>query len=375
MTNHVSKRYNKDKLFKLYCVSAISLSILFLIILIGSIIYTSIPSFFSYKINLIPEEIVRIEDKNKYLNDIFLGNNSKFNILSINYEQEIKEGERWLSSSGKLSSALFKKDFSIFVPEEQKLIQQLIKQNKIKKYFNFSFFTNKESREPELAGIKTSLFGTIYTIFVCLIISIPLSVGAAIYLEEFAPKNIFTSLIEVNIINLAAVPSIVFGLLGLAVLINIFDIARSSSLVGGITLAMMVIPTMIISTREAVRVIPNSIKQAALALGATKTQMILHHTLPIALPGIMTGVILATSRAIGETAPLMMVGMLAFIVDIPHTILDPATTIPVQIFLWADSPELGFQSKTSAAILFLIFILVMINRIAVYIRNKYEKRW
>lgn len=239
----------------------------------------------------------------------------------------------------------------------------------------FNFFTNPESREVTQAGMSTSITGSLYTILVCIFVAFPISILTAIYLEEFAPKNLITSLLEVNIYNLAAVPSIVFGLLGLIVLINTFHLPRAASITAGITLAMMILPVMIISTRQALRVVPLPIKQAALALGATKMQVILHHSLPLAIPGIMTGAILSIARTIGETAPLILIGMVAFIVDIPENIFDPATVMPVQIFLWASSPEDGFKAKTAAAILILLAILITINIIAVYIRKKYEHRW
>lgn len=239
----------------------------------------------------------------------------------------------------------------------------------------FNFFTNPESREVAQAGMATSIVGSLYTILVCILVAFPISIFTAIYLEEFAPKNLITSLLEVNIYNLAAVPSIVFGLLGLVVLINTIHLPRAASITAGITLAMMILPVMIISTRQALRVIPSTIKQAALALGATKMQVILHHSLPLAIPGIMTGAILSIARAIGETAPLILIGMVAFIVDVPENIFDAATVVPVQIFLWASSPEDGFKAKTAAAILILLAILITINIIAVYIRKKYEHRW
>jgi phosphate transport system permease protein len=206
-------------------------------------------------------------------------------------------------------------------------------------------------------------------------VALPISICTAIYLEEFAPKNLFTTLIEININNLAAIPSIVFGLLGLSVLINIFGMPRSAPITAGITLAMMILPILVITTRQAIKSVPTNVKHAALALGATKMQVILHHTLPLSMPGIATGVILSVARAIGETAPLILIGMVAFIVDIPHNIFEPATALPVQIYLWSSNPETAFQAKTAAAILFLLSLLILINMVAVYIRKKYENRW
>lgn len=241
--------------------------------------------------------------------------------------------------------------------------------------FNLPFFLEADSREPELAGIGGALIGSLLTITICLSIALPLSVLTAIYLEEFAPKHWLTELIEVNLNNLAAIPSIVFGLLGLALFLGILGIPRSSAVGGGLTLALMVLPTLVITTRHAIQAIPPSIKQGALALGASPLQVTLHHTLPLALPGIMTGTILSIARALGETAPLLLIGMVAFIADIPHHFLDPMTAMPVQIFLWADSAEPGFVEKTSTAILVLLVLLALLNACAIWIRNHFEQHW
>ena len=255
------------------------------------------------------------------------------------------------------------------------LINTLEKQAKIKKQFNTTFFTAGDSREPELAGIRGATCGSFYTLLITLVLSFPIGVAAAVYLEEFAPKNRFTDVIEVNINNLAAVPSIVFGLLGLAVFLNFFELPRSSSLAGGIVLTLMTLPTIIIAGRAALKSVPPSIREAALGVGASKTQMVAHHVLPLAMPGMLTGTIIGMARALGETAPLLMIGMVAFIVDIPAGFTDPATVLPVQIFLWADSPERAFMEKTSAAIMVLLLFLVVMNSAAVFLRKKYEQRW
>ena len=254
-------------------------------------------------------------------------------------------------------------------------INSLEKQAKIEKKFNTTFFTAGDSREPELAGIWGATCGSFYTLLITLLLSFPIGVAAAVYLEEFAPKNRFTDVIEVNINNLAAVPSIVFGLLGLAVFLNFFELPRSSSLVGGIVLTLMTLPTIIIAGRAALKSVPPSIREGALGVGASKTQMVAHHVLPLAMPGILTGTIIGMARALGETAPLLMIGMVAFIVDIPGGITDPATVLPVQIFLWADSPERAFMEKTSAAIMVLLLFLIVMNSAAVFLRKKYEQRW
>ncbi len=241
--------------------------------------------------------------------------------------------------------------------------------------FNSIFFFSGASREPELAGIWGAVVGSFLTMIVTVAIAFPIGVSAAIYLEEFAPKNRLTTLIEVNINNLAAVPSIVFGLLGLAVFLNFFGLPRSAPLVGGMVLSLMTLPIIIIASRASLRAVPPSIREAALGIGASKVQTVFHHVLPLAMPGIMTGTILGMAHALGETAPLLMIGMVAFIVDIPGGITDPATILPVQIFMWADFPEPGFQQKTSAAILILLAFLIVMNAIAVVLRKRFERRW
>lgn len=254
-------------------------------------------------------------------------------------------------------------------------LDHLSKMDLVERKFNSVFFSAGASREPEQAGILGAIMGSIYTMIVTLLLSFPVGVGAAIYLEEFAPKNWVTKWIEVNINNLAAVPSIVFGLLGLAVFLNLFGLPRSAPLVGGMVLALMTLPTIIIASRAALRSVPPSIREAALGVGASRLQTVTHHVLPLAMPGILTGTILGMAQALGETAPLLMIGMVAFIVDIPGGPLDPATVLPVQIFMWADFPEPAFQQKTSAAILVLLAFLVIMNALAVVLRKRFERRW
>ncbi|BBF94266.1 phosphate ABC transporter permease PstA [Blastochloris tepida] len=241
--------------------------------------------------------------------------------------------------------------------------------------FNWSFFTSGDSREPELAGIRGALTGTALTLFVTLILCLPIGVAAAVYLEEFAPKNTLTEIMEVNINNLAAVPSIVFGLLGLAMFLNFFGLPRSAPLVGGLVLALLVLPTIIIAARAALKAVPPSIKEAALGVGASHQQAVFHHVLPLAMPGIMTGTIIGMAHALGETAPLLMIGMVAFIVEVPGGITDAATVLPVQIYLWSDLPEIGFQAKTAAAIIVLLAFLFVMNGAAIVMRRRFERRW
>ncbi|UCF66741.1 MAG: phosphate ABC transporter permease PstA [Acidobacteriota bacterium] len=255
-------------------------------------------------------------------------------------------------------------------------IDQLSAAGAVSTVFNTRFFFSGDSRSPELAGILAALVGSLYTMLVTLVLAFPLAVATAVYLEEFAPKGRWwIDFIEVNINNLAAVPSIVFGLLGLAVLLNLFGLPRSAALVGGLVLALMTLPTIIIAARAAITSVPPSIREAALGLGATRMQVIQHHVLPVAMPGILTGTIIGMARALGETAPLLMIGMVAFIVDVPSTPMDPATALPVQVFLWADSPERGFVEKTSAAILVLLAFLLAMNALAIFLRQRWERTW
>jgi phosphate transport system permease protein len=254
-------------------------------------------------------------------------------------------------------------------------LERFREKGQVQSSFNWAFFTSGDSREPELAGIRGALVGSAITLFVTLLICLPIGVAAAIYLEEFAAKNRVTELIEVNINNLAAVPSIVFGLLGLAVFLNFVGLPRSAPLVGGLVLALLVLPTIIIASRAALKAVPPSIKEAALGVGASQQQAIFHHVLPLAMPGIMTGTIIGMAHALGETAPLLMIGMVAFIVEVPRGLTDAATVLPVQIYLWSDLPEIAFQAKTAAAIMVLLVFLFVMNGAAIYLRKRFERRW
>lgn len=280
--------------------------------------------------------------------------------VSIFYKQRLLEESKRIGNINSMQAAW---------------VTQLARSKNMRLHFNFAFFTNGDSREAEQAGVKVSTIGSFLTILVCILLAFPLGVATAIYLEEFAPKNWFTDFIEININNLAAVPSIIFGLLGLSIYLNFFGMPRSSSLVGGMVLALLILPVIVISTRNALQAVPKSIRYAAAALGATPTQVVFHHTFIYALPGIMTGVILSIARAFGETAPLLMIGMVAFIADIPKSFSDPATTLPVQVYLWANNPELGFVEKTAAAIMVLLGFMVLMNLLAIYIRRRYEIKW
>ncbi|MEJ2424249.1 MAG: phosphate ABC transporter permease PstA [Candidatus Thiodiazotropha sp.] len=288
----------------------------------------------------------------------------------------------WLTADDDIDM-LVKGRFDLNQPESERRvkdnqvswIQTLEQEGRVEKRFNTTFFTAGDSREPEQAGIKGAVFGSLFTLMICLAIAFPVGVAAAVYLEEFAPKNRWTDLIEVNINNLAAVPSIVFGLLGLAVFINFFGLPRSVPLVGGMVLALMTMPTIIIASRAALKSVPPSIREAALGIGASRMQTVTHHVLPLAMPGMLTGTIIGMAQALGETAPLLMIGMVAFIVDIPGSVMDPSAVLPVQIYLWADSPERAFVERTSAAIMVLLMFLIGMNLLAVWLRKKFERRW
>lgn len=267
-------------------------------------------------------------------------------------------------------------DYSIKLSQEQRgWVDSLVEQDVVTTSFNDVFFSRGDSRDPSRAGILGAMVGSLLTMAVTLVLSFPIGVAAAIYLEEFAPQNKLTDFIEVNINNLAAVPSIIFGLLGLAVFINLFGMPRSVPVVGALVLTLMTLPTIIISSRAAIKSVPPSIREAAEGMGASKMQVVLHHVLPLAMPGMLTGSIIGMAQALGETAPLLLIGMVAFIVDVPDGFLDSATVLPVQVFLWAGSPELAFIERASAAIMVLLTFLISMNALAIWMRKRLERRW
>jgi phosphate transport system permease protein len=281
----------------------------------------------------------------------------------------------WISLSSK-ADIYFKKNINHGLENSQtNLISTLKQQKLIKAYFNWDFFYYGDSREPETAGILTGAIGSMLVIIIFLICAFPTAIMCAFYLEEFAKKNLITDIVEISINNLAGIPSIIYGLLGLILYLQFMHLPRSSSLVGGLTLFMLVLPIIIITTRNTIRSIPSSIRDGASAMGASKMQLIWHHLLPLSIPGIMTGTILAISRALGETAPLLMIGMIAFIVDKPENFIDPSSTLSVQIYLWSDLPEAGFVEKTSGAILILLLLLIILNLTAIILRKKFERKW
>ena len=407
----LNKRYREERLFKLFGCSAVIISLTFLSLLFVSIISNGYTAFQQTMVrldvfldtNVIDKDDLAGADYSKFIHNALLAafpdvtkHNDKhklYRLVSISATYMLQDFvaknrhkigttiQIWVPADDDVDM-LMKGHIARDKPESQRRIDdrqlawvdQLVRQGQIKKIFNITFFTAGDSREPELAGIWGAVCGSFYTLLVTLILSFPIGVSAAVYLEEFAPQNRWTDIIEVNINNLAAVPSIVFGLLGLAVFLNFFGLPRSVPLVGGLVLTLMTLPTIINSGRSALRAVPLSIREASLGIGASKVQMVAHHVLPQALPGMLTGAIIGMAKALGETAPLLMIGMVAFIVDIPGGFTDPSTVLPVQIYLWADSPERAFLEKTSAAIMVLLFFLMIMNSAAVFLRKIFEKR-
>ena len=409
----LKKRHAKERSFRRFGMCAVAFGFIMVVLLLADISSKAVPAFSQHWVQIDVEynqQWLGVDDTSvtglakanyrtalkKSLYQMFpevksrsdkralfalISNNAEFNIkdtLMANPELLNQTHSMWLLADDDVDNYFKRADkigaaFGRINDKQATWLEQLSAEEQVVSRFNFMFFTNGDSRDPELAGIRGALTGTILTMLVTLLISFPIGVAAAIYLEEFAPKNKITDLIEVNINNLAAVPSIVFGLLGLAVIINLFGLPRSAPLVGGIVLSLMTLPTIIIASRASIKAVPNSIREAAIGLGASKMQVALNHVLPLAMPGILTGSIIGLAQALGETAPLLMIGMVAFIVDIPTSFTDAATVMPVQIYLWADAPEAGFLAKTSAAILVLLAFLLTINLSANALRKKFER--
>ncbi len=397
----LAKRYAAERRFKFYGAAALALTTAFLMFLLLDICRKGVPSFFEHHV-VIPVMIDPAKvDANNVAGGDFEGLvkdaiKAQFPEVTDRVEKRRLTGLLSQSASNDLRAAVTKDpsligktvNSSLLLTDNADLylkgmegetkiatLDTFRERNQIENTFSWRFFSNGDSREPEQAGILGALVGSLMTVSIALSLGLPLGVSAAIYLEQFAPKNRWTDLIEININNLAAVPSIIFGLLGLAIFLNVFGLPRSAPVVGGLVLALLVLPTIIIASRAAIRAVPPSIKEAALGVGASQQQAIFHHVLPLALPGILTGAILGLARAFGETAPLLMIGMVAFIADVPHSYTDAATVLPVQVFLWSDLPEQAFQSKTAAAIMVLIIVLFALNAVAIYLRRKFERRW
>jgi phosphate transport system permease protein len=408
----LNKRYTAERRFKRLGLAAIIASMLFLALLFASIFGNGYTAFWQTFIRIevffdpqsLPEDALQTADyqglvksslrtmfpdvkgrRDKRMLYSLVSSGAAFQLRKMVLNDPGLVGKTrsiWVPADDDVDM-LVKGHFDRNLPEEERRlkdnqlswIDSLTSQGAVKKKFNTVFFTAGDSREPELAGIRGAVVGSFYTLVITLILSFPIGVAAAVYLEEFAPRNRWTDLIEVNINNLAAVPSIVFGLLGLAVFLNFFGLPRSAPLVGGLVLTLMTLPTIIIASRAALLSVPPSIREAALGIGASKMQVVAHHVLPLALPGMLTGTIIGMARALGESAPLLMIGMVAFIVDIPGSFTDPATVLPVQIYLWVDSPERAFVERTSAAVMILLGFLVAMNATAVILRKKFERRW
>ncbi len=383
---NLKKRNAAERRFKLFGVASTVFALAFLAILFVAIFSKASGAFWRTEIAL---EISQSEDHRQAIKDALRQRfpdaktvaeiNSLYQLVSKASNLEAKEQSEkeqiWISASSK-SDMFFKHQNSSSLNENQlRWLSDLKEKNEIRKVVNWKFFEFADSREPEIAGVGAGLVGSFLVMLIFLIFAFPVAVMCAFYLEEFAPKNRLTDIIEISINNLAAIPSIIYGLLGLTVYLQLMHLPRSSSLVGGMTLFMLVLPVIIIATRNTIRSIPSSIRDAGAALGASQMQIMLHHLLPLSMPGIMTGTILAVSRALGETAPLLMIGMVAFIADIPQGFTDPTTVLPVQIYLWSDSPEIGFAEKTSAAILLLLTFLILFNLVAIILRKKFEKKW
>jgi phosphate transport system permease protein len=414
----LKRRYAAERRFRLCGLAAISFAVLCLATLLFTIVRTAIPAFtqtmVDLEVTLSPQDIdpagardpgvLSAADYQKpirdALGDLFPEVTSRgerrqlFAMVSPGAAYVLREmvmakpsligtRQRIRVPLADDLDQLAKGRISAATPEGQRQIsdrqigwfEQLQGRGLVTRAFNTTLFTAGDSRSPELAGVWGSLVGSFWTMLITMLLAFPLAVGAAIYLEEFAPKNRLTAVIEVNINNLAAVPSIVFGLLGLAVFINIFGLPRSTPLVGGMVLALMTLPIIIIASRAALKAVPPSVREAALGIGASKVQAVFHFVTPMAMPGMMTGAIIGMAHALGETAPLLMIGMVAFIADVPHGPLDPATVMPVQIYLWSDAPERAFVERSSAAICVLLAFLVCMNLVAVLLRKRFERRW
>ena len=414
----LKKRKRQESRFKIYGLLGIATAVSFLCIILSSIFMEGKKAFLSTYIKLEvyfdPDIIYTSNDQkeedikfanfqkiiknslNSFFPEIsdkgelrklsnFISSSEEENLMKLVLKNKQLVGQKitlWLLASSKIDVINKNPDMEL-IAEEDRLISNLElnwlneirSANNIKSNFNKNFFVKADSTEPEQAGIWGSLVGSFFTLFVTLILSFPIAVAAGVFLEELAPKNKFTDFIEVNINNLAAVPSIIFGLLGLAIFLNVMHLPRSAPIVGGMVLALMTLPTIIIATRASLKAVPPSIREAAIGLGATKFQTVTHHVLPLSLPGILTGTIIGMSQALGESAPLLMIGMVAFIVDVPGSFLDSSTVLPVQIYLWKSTAARGFVELTAAGVMVLLSFLILMNGIAVFIRQKFEKKW
>lgn len=410
----LKRRYRKERRFRAYGILAIAIALSALVVLFADIIGKGYTGFMKTTITLdvsLDSDVMYLEDPTdeaavrmadfvapliESLKQTIPGASDKDNdalrrlvnpYASTELRDQLVDNPEWLGTTRTITF-LAHSNVDVYVKHkgdsaysikltdrQQEWVDELRERGLIETSFNDVFFTSGDSRDPARAGVLGAIVGSLLTMFVTVALAFPIGVAAAIYLEEFAPKNRLTDFIEVNINNLAAVPSIIFGLLGLAVFINLFGMPRSVPVVGGLVLTLMTLPTIIISSRAAIKSVPPSVREAAEGIGASKMQVVLHHVLPLAMPGMLTGSIIGMAQALGETAPLLLIGMVAFIVEIPEGFFDAATVLPVQVFLWAGSPELAFIERASAAIMVLLAFLMSMNALAIWLRKRLERRW
>jgi phosphate transport system permease protein len=408
------KRYAQERRFKFYGQAAIVVALTFLVILLGRIVTQGASTFIDYSIStpvyLDPSRIDRadigganydlmvseaIMSRLGLKDDEFGLTSAKMselisNDLGFQLLKQVRDNPGLIGTRVTVTGPMradaalyFKGEIKRSAPEDTRKLDndqldwldKLKAQGAVHSGFNTAFFRNSDSTEPEQAGVLGAVVGSAMMLFVTALLAVPIGVLAAVYLEEFAPKNRWTDVIEVNINNLAAVPSIVYGLLGLAVFINWLAVPRSSPLVGGLVMALMALPTVIIATRSALKAVPPSIREAALGVGASKTQTVFHHVLPLAMPGVMTGSILSLAHALGETAPLLMIGMISFVPGVPQSLTSAATVLPVQVFIWENASERAFHERTAAAIMVLLAFMIVMNLAAIILRRRFERRW
>ncbi len=375
------RRYRAEKRFKAYCIGALGLALLFLVLFFADMISQGYSAFVQTELQIdfaYNEETVDFP-QSALADDVYpLVSRAWFRNVprAVQNNPELMGTTQtiWVTADADIDQ--FRKGHRDNLPDDRlATLQRLDDQGRVAYKFNSNFFTHGDSKIPTNAGLWSAFVGTLYVMLVTLIISFPIGVMTAIYLQEFAPDNRLTQGIEININNLAAVPSILFGLLGLAIFINFFGVPRSSALAGGLTLSLMTLPVIIISTRAALRAVPQNIRHGALAVGASRWQSVRDHVLPASLPGILTGTIIGIAQAMGETAPLLIIGMIAYIPEAPDGITQAATVLPAQIFTWAGMPDRAYVERTAAAILVLLGLLIFMNSVAVYLRHRFERRW
>ncbi|MEX1082505.1 MAG: phosphate ABC transporter permease PstA [Halofilum sp. (in: g-proteobacteria)] len=375
------RRYRAERRFRLYCMSALILAVSFLVVFFADMISTGYSAFTQAEIRV---EVTYNEDTVAVPQRAVADDVQPFVSRGVlrGLPREVEDHPDWMGTTRTqwvLATAAVDQylsgNTSALTGERAQRVHELEESGRVRAVFNHWLFTQGDSKLPEMSGLKSALVGSLYVLTITLAFAFPVGVLTAIYLEEFAPDNRFTQTIEININNLAAVPSILFGLLGLAIFINFFGVPRSSALAGGLTLGLMTLPVIIITTRTALRAVPDAIREGALAVGATRWQTVRDHVLPVSLPGILTGTIIGLAQAMGETAPLLLIGMIAYIPDAPASFTDAATVLPAQIFTWAGMPEHAYVERTAGAILVLLSVLILLNAAAVYLRRRFERRW